>query len=48
MERFNLKKLNMEEVKESIALRSQISSKLCKIWILMWKLIGLEKLLEEI
>jgi hypothetical protein len=38
MERFNLKKLNVLEVKSNILLRCQIGLQLWKIWMQRWKL----------
>jgi hypothetical protein len=47
VERFNLKQLNEEEVKESIRLQSKISLQLWKIWMIMGTSIGHGKLLER-
>jgi hypothetical protein len=48
MERFNLRKLNVEEGKRCIALRSQIGLEHLKVWMLRWKLIVLGKRLQNV
>jgi hypothetical protein len=48
IERFNFEKLNKLEDKEQFYVEISSNLRLWKIWMLRWKLIVLEKLLERI
>jgi hypothetical protein len=47
MQRFDLRKLNNAEVRNSIKSKSQRSLQLWKTWMIMWTSVGLGEILER-
>jgi hypothetical protein len=48
MRRFDLRKLNDEEVKEEYQVKISTGLQLCRTWLILWISIGLGKILERI